>query len=87
MPASRADGSGARFAGLEAFEGLRGELAAWLLLGFGLAYTVWVSARPCSGGRTCTYTPTPPSMPTPTIARDDAGAHRALRGGTSKLGL
>jgi len=27
--------------GLEAFEGARGGLAGWLLLGFGLAYTVW----------------------------------------------
>ncbi len=27
--------------GLEAFESTRGEIAAWLLLGFGLAYTVW----------------------------------------------
>lgn len=28
-------------AGLEAFEGTRGDLAGWLLLGFGLAYMVW----------------------------------------------
>jgi len=27
--------------GLEAFEGMRGSLAGWLLLGFGLAYMVW----------------------------------------------
>ncbi|MEW6250339.1 MAG: hypothetical protein AB1716_06815 [Planctomycetota bacterium] len=27
--------------GLEWFEGVRGDLAAWLLLGFGLAYMVW----------------------------------------------
>jgi len=27
--------------GLEVFEGTRGGLAGWLLLGFGLAYTVW----------------------------------------------
>lgn len=27
--------------GLEWLEGVRGEVAAWLLLGFGLAYTVW----------------------------------------------
>ena len=26
---------------LEVFEGVRGNLAAWLLIGFGLAYTVW----------------------------------------------
>jgi nickel/cobalt transporter (NicO) family protein len=26
---------------LEAFEGIRGDLAAWLLIGFGLAYFVW----------------------------------------------
>lgn len=28
-------------AGVETFEGLRGDLAAWLLLGFGLAYCIW----------------------------------------------
>ena len=32
---------GTAVTGLEWFEGLRGDLAGWLLLGFGLAYTVW----------------------------------------------
>jgi nickel/cobalt transporter (NicO) family protein len=27
--------------GLEAFEGFRGDIAGWLLLGFGVAYTAW----------------------------------------------
>ncbi len=33
--------AGVAVAGLESFEGLRGNLAAWLLLGFGLAYVAW----------------------------------------------
>ena len=33
--------AGLALAGLEWFEGLRGDFAAWLLLGFGLAYFVW----------------------------------------------
>ncbi len=32
---------GTQLASLEWFESIRGELAAWLLIGFGLAYTVW----------------------------------------------
>ena len=32
---------GAQLAALEWPEGLRGDLAAWLLIGFGLAYTAW----------------------------------------------
>jgi sulfite exporter TauE/SafE len=32
---------GAQLAALEWLEGLRGDLAAWLLIGFGLAYTAW----------------------------------------------
>lgn len=32
---------GAQLAALEWLEGLRGEFAAWLLVGFGLAYMVW----------------------------------------------
>jgi hypothetical protein len=32
---------GVQLASLEWFEGLRGNLAAWLLIGFGLAYTAW----------------------------------------------
>ena len=32
---------GAQLASLEWLEGLRGNLAAWLLIGFGLAYTAW----------------------------------------------
>jgi sulfite exporter TauE/SafE len=32
---------GTAVAGLEAFEGLRGDVAGWLLLSFGLAYLVW----------------------------------------------
>ncbi|MEJ2383122.1 MAG: sulfite exporter TauE/SafE family protein [Xanthomonadales bacterium] len=32
---------GAQIAALEWLEGLRGDLAAWLLIGFGLAYTAW----------------------------------------------
>lgn len=32
---------GAQLASLEWLEGLRGDLAAWLLIGFGLAYTAW----------------------------------------------
>jgi ABC-type nickel/cobalt efflux system permease component RcnA len=33
--------TGLAVAGLEAFEGVRGQVAGWLLLGFGLAYFVW----------------------------------------------
>jgi nickel/cobalt exporter len=32
---------GSQLASLEWFEGFRGNLAAWLLIGFGLAYTAW----------------------------------------------
>ena len=32
---------GVQLASLEWLEGLRGNLAAWMLIGFGLAYTVW----------------------------------------------
>ena len=32
---------GVQLASLEWFEGIRGNLAAWLLIGFGLAYTAW----------------------------------------------
>ncbi|MGB0715794.1 MAG: hypothetical protein ACPGXK_07945 [Phycisphaerae bacterium] len=34
-------GLGWALAGMEAFESARGSLAAWLLIGFGLAYTIW----------------------------------------------
>ena len=33
--------AGLAVGGLEVFEGIRGELAGWLLLGFGLAYLAW----------------------------------------------
>ena len=32
---------GVAVGGLEAFESIRGDIAGWLLLGFGLAYTAW----------------------------------------------
>ncbi|MGB5402312.1 MAG: hypothetical protein WBO71_19020, partial [Thermoanaerobaculia bacterium] len=32
---------GMALGGLEWFEGFRGEIAGWLLLGFGVAYMVW----------------------------------------------
>lgn len=34
-------GLGLGLGGLEAFEGIRGDVAGWLLLGFGLAYLAW----------------------------------------------
>ncbi len=34
-------GAGLAVGGLEVFEGIRGQLAGWLLLGFGLAYLAW----------------------------------------------
>lgn len=34
-------GIGAVLANMEAFESRRGDIAGWLLLGFGLAYTIW----------------------------------------------
>ncbi|MEP0848449.1 MAG: sulfite exporter TauE/SafE family protein [Phycisphaerae bacterium] len=37
--------------GLTRFEGLRGELAGWLLIGFGFAYTVWGVRRAIRGAR------------------------------------
>lgn len=37
--------------GLEWFEGLRGDLAGWLLLGFGVAYTAWGIRRALRGRR------------------------------------
>lgn len=37
--------------GLTWFEALRGELAGWLLIGFGLAYTVWGVRRAIRGAR------------------------------------
>jgi nickel/cobalt exporter len=43
--------AGLAFAGLEGFEGLRGNVAAWLLFGFGLAYTAWGVWRAIKGRR------------------------------------
>lgn len=41
--------TGLAVAGMERFESLRGNLAAWLLLGFGLAYAVWATKRALRG--------------------------------------
>lgn len=42
---------GMAVAGLEYFEALRGDVAAWLLLGFGLGYAVWGYRRALSSTR------------------------------------
>jgi ABC-type nickel/cobalt efflux system permease component RcnA len=44
---------------LQWFEALRGDVAAWLLTGFGLAYMAWALRRPGARGRTTTSTRTP----------------------------
>jgi ABC-type nickel/cobalt efflux system permease component RcnA len=41
--------TGLAVAGMERFESLRGNLAAWLLLGFGLAYAAWAIRRAMRG--------------------------------------
>lgn len=43
--------AGLAVAGLERFEGLRGNFAAWLLFGFGLAYAAWGFKRAARGVR------------------------------------
>ena len=42
-------GFGLAVGGVKALEGFRGDLAAWLLLGFGLAYTAWGIRRAIRG--------------------------------------
>jgi len=73
---------GLAVAGLEAFESLRGDLAAWALIAFGLVYMVWGLRRASRGGEltsmcsgtpmqsaTFTSTTTAGSTPTCTTAR------------------
>lgn len=42
-------GAGLAVAGLETFEGVRGDVAAWVLFGFGIAYAAWGVRRAVRG--------------------------------------